>query len=166
MYTAGTTLKVNLGSYFHYGIADGLGGVIHNSKLHLQVKWSSYADFAEGRIQDISVSNITSESPSQAVIKANHYIGMPYNLIYSNCEHFVRLCHGLEAESTQIQKCALIAVGGGCAIKSDDPTIKLVGAAVAVVSLLTPLEESPIKNAMIVALLVGGLAALATRAEE
>lgn len=32
MYAAGTVLKLDFGTFHHYGIADGLGSVIHNSK--------------------------------------------------------------------------------------------------------------------------------------
>lgn len=161
MYPAGTVLKLDFGTYFHYGVADGAGKVIHNSKKRLKVTEESYEDFAEGK--EIIVSSITSESPTQAVIRARRYLGMPYNLISSNCEHFARLAHGLEVESTQIQQYLLAALGAGAALKSDNTIIKAAGGAVALASLLTPTEESPFKNAAILALVAVGIAALANK---
>ena len=159
MYPAGTVLKLDFGTFFHYGVADGLGMVIHNSKKHLKVMQESYEDFAEGK--EIIGSDITSENPAQAAIKAQRYLGMPYNLIQSNCEHFARLCHGLEIESTQIQQYLLVALGAGAAIKSNNVIVQAAGGAVAVASLLTPTEQSPFKNAAIAALITVGLVALA-----
>ena len=160
MYPAGTVLKLDFGTFFHYGIADGLGNVIHNSKKHFKVTLEPYDSFAEGR--EIMVSEITSENPAYAVVMAKRYLGMPYDLIRSNCEHFARLCHGLEIESTQLQQYMLVALGSGAALKSENVIIKAVGSAVALASLLTPTEESPFKNAAIAALIAAGVAALAS----
>ncbi len=161
MYSAGTVLKLDFGTYFHYGIADGLGKVIHNSKKHLKVTKESYKEFAEGK--EILISDINSENPTQAVINANHYLGMPYHLIKSNCEHFARLVHGLEVKSTQIQQHLLVALGTGMALKSDNTIIKVAGGTVALASLLTPTEESPFKNAAIFGFIAAGIALLAKR---
>jgi len=158
MHPAGTVLKLDFGTFFHYGVADGFGKVIHNSKKHLKVTHESYDDFSEGK--EIIISDITSKNPAQAAINAQRYIGMPYSLIKSNCEHFVRLCHGLEIESTQIQQYFLAALGAGAALKSDNTIIKVAGSAVAIASLLTPTEESPFKNATIAALVAVGIVAL------
>jgi hypothetical protein len=160
MHPAGTVLKLDFGTYFHYGIADGLGKVIHNSKKHLKVIEESYEAFAEGK--KIIVSGITSTNPAKAVITAKRYLGMPYNLIRSNCEHFARLAHGLEVESTQLQQYLLAALGAGAALKCDNTIVRAVGGAVAIASLLTPTEESPFKNASIAALITAGVMALAS----
>jgi lecithin:retinol acyltransferase len=159
MYPMGTVLKLDFGTFFHYGVADGLGSVIHNSKKHLKVTQESYEAFSEGK--EIIVSDITSDSPPNAAIKAQRYIGMPYNLMHSNCEHFARLCHGLEEESTQIQQYFLAALGAGAVLKSNNAIIQAAGGAVALASLLTPTEESPFQNAAIAALIAAGLVALA-----
>lgn len=161
MYSAGTVLKLNLGMYFHYGIADGLGQVIHNSKKHLEVICEPEQDFSEGK--EIITSDITSENPTQAAINAKRYIGMPYNLIKSNCEHFARLCHGLEIESTQIQQYLLIALGVGVALKNNNAIIQSAAGAVAIATLLTPTEQSPFKNAAIAALVAAGIVALSRK---
>lgn len=157
MYSAGTTLKVDFGSFFHYGIADGLGQVIHNSKKRMKVTLESYEDFSGGK--EITVSNITSINPENAVNRAMQYIGMPYNLLRSNCEHFARLCHGLENESPQIQKWMLISVGSVAVLKSKDPILQAAGGGMAIGSLLTPKETSPYKNAS-VGTLIGALIGL------
>lgn len=158
MYKAGTVLKLNFGAFYHYGVADGLGNVIHNSKKHLKVTKESYDDFSEGK--PILVSNLMSDEPEKAVARAERYIGMPYDLIKANCEHFARLCHGLEIESTQLQQYMLLALGAGLALNSDNTYVKSVGGAVALSSLLTPTEESPFKNASVATLLALGLVAL------
>jgi hypothetical protein len=158
-FSSGTILTLDFGSFLHYGIADGLGCVIHNSKKHKKVTRESYADFAEGK--KIAVSAITSANPAQAVVIAKQYLGKPYDLFSSNCEHFARLCHGLKVESTQLQRHTLAALGTGIAIKSDNPVIKATGVAVALTSLLTPTEESPLKNVAIVGIFAACIAALA-----
>jgi hypothetical protein len=159
MYTAGTVLKLDFGTFFHYGIADGLGEVIHNSKKHLMVTQETYEEFADGK--SIIVSDMTGGNPDQAAINAKRYLGMPYNLIRSNCEHFARMAHGLEIESTQIQQYLLVALGAGVALKSDSTIVQAAGGAVAVASLLIPTEKSPFKNAAIAVLISTGIVALA-----
>ncbi len=144
MHPAGTTLKINYGSYNHYGIADGLGKVIHNSKKYFKVIEETEKDFSEG--EDILVSNITSESPLKAAMIASRYLGMPYSLFFSNCEHFVRLSHGLDVESTQVQQYLLCALGAGIALESKNKDIQVLAGAVSLGALLTPSEENPFKN--------------------
>lgn len=160
MYDAGAVLKLDFGTFFHYGVADGLGNVIHNSKKHMRVTKEPYKNFAEGK--EIIVSELTSANAKQAALRAERYVGMPYNLINSNCEHFARLCHGLEKESTQLQQYLLAALGAGVALKSDNTVIKAAGGAVVLASLLTPSEESPFKNAAVAALIAAGIAILAS----
>lgn len=144
MHLAGTTLKINYGLYNHYGIADGLGNVIHNSKKHLKVVKETVDEFSEGK--EMLVSNITNDNPERAVTTALRYLGLPYNLINSNCEHFVRLAHGLQKESTQIQQYLIFALGAGVALKSKNTDIQLLAGSVALTSVLTPNEERPYEN--------------------
>jgi len=160
MYPSGTVLRLDFGTFSHYGIADGLGSVIHNSKKRLKVTKESYEDFADGK--EILESDITSENPSKAVAMAQRYIGMPYDLLISNCEQFVRLCHGLEVESTQVQQYMLAALGAGIALSSDNPYVKTAGGATALASLLTPAEDSPFKNAAVLTLIALGVVALSS----
>ncbi len=52
-------------------------------------------------------SNIEGTDPADVVLnRARSYIGsnIKYNLLTFNCEHFVRLAHGLEIESKQVQQ--------------------------------------------------------------
>ena len=155
MYAKGTTLLLDFGIFNHYGIADGCGGVIHNSKKYFMVTHESEADFAEGK--DIIVSDITSNNSTYAFNKAKRYIGMSYDLLQSNCEHFVRLCHGLEVESTQIQKYLLASAAAGVAIKSNNSIIKMASVAASLAALFTPKEESPFKNAAIASLVTASV---------
>lgn len=155
MYPQGTTLKLDFGTFYHYGIADGQGGVIHNSKKHMMVTHESEADFSEGK--PILISEITNNNLSHALYKAKSFIGMPYNLIKSNCEHFVRLCHGLEIESKQIQKYLLVSVTTGIAYKSSQPIVRIASGAASLAALFTSREENPFSNAAMAALIATGL---------
>ena len=155
MYPQGTTLKLDFRTFYHYGIADGKGGVIHNSKKHKMVTHESEADFAEGK--PILISDIANNDPSFALEKAKSFIGMPYNLIKSNCEHFVRLCHGLEIESTQIQKYLLLSITSVIAYKSSNPTVKVVSGTASLAALFTSREENSFRNAAIAALIASGV---------
>jgi len=161
MYSAGSVLKINMGSYFHYGLADGLGNVIHNSKRNMQVTSESYEGFSNQR--EIELSEITSANPSYAVNMANRYLGMPYNLFASNCEQFVRMCYGHESESTQVQQYMIMALGAGMAIKGKNELTKAIGIASSVAALLTPAEESPYQNVLVASLIAVGVVALANK---
>ena len=155
MYAKGTTLLLDFGIFNHYGIADGCGGVIHNSKKYFMVTHESEAAFAEGK--DIIVSDITSNNSTYAFNKAKRYIGMSYDLLESNCEHFVRLCHGLDVESTQIQKYLLVSTSAGIAVKSNNSTVKMASIAASLAALFTSKEERPFKNAAIAALVTASV---------
>ena len=50
MYAKGTTLLLDFGTFNHYGIADGCGGVIHNSKKYFMVTHESEADLQKEKI--------------------------------------------------------------------------------------------------------------------
>ncbi len=80
----------------------------------------------------------------------------------SNCEHFVRFVHGLDVESPQLQRYLLVALGSVIAIKSDNSILKIIGGTVALTSLLTSAEKSPLRNVAVVALVAAGIAALVT----
>jgi len=155
MYTKGTTLILDFGIFNHYGIADGTGGVIHNSKKYRKVTHESEDDFAEGK--EILVSDITSNNPSYAFDKAKGYIGMSYDLFQSNCEHFVRLCHGLVVESTQLHKYMVVSATTGLAIKSNNTIVKTASIAACLAALFTPEEKSPFKNAAIASLVTASV---------
>jgi hypothetical protein len=155
MNLAGATLKIDYGFYNHYGIADGFGNVIHNSKKYLKVVKETEEAFSEGR--DILSSNITSANPSKAVVIASRYLKLPYNLLSVNCEHFVRLSHGLDVESTQVQQYLALALGAGIAISSKNKNIQLLAGGVSVAVLLTPSEENPFKNIAVALAITAGV---------
>ena len=106
---AGTVLCVFCNFYFHYGIADGRGGVIHARKDKGVVHDKSLKNFGNGGIAKID-SDITSDDLRAAYKRALGYVGNPYDLLFDNCEHFVRWAHGLEKESTQIQRGVILAM--------------------------------------------------------
>lgn len=155
MYSAGTTLTVDFGVYTHYGIADGNGYVIHNSKLHGVVVKEPLSKFADGK--EVSISGIKGEIPTAAVAAAMKYIGMPYNLFSSNCEHFVRLCHRLDIESPQLLKYFLAVGGIGLAATSENPTIQLVGISASVAAALSPRDKNPLPYIAATAVLALGI---------
>ena len=72
---------------------------------------------------------------------------MPYNLMKNNCEHFVRLAHGLKKESTQIQQYSIAALG--VVLKSNNAFIQSVAGAATIASLLTLCEKTPFKNVLL-----------------
>ena len=105
----GTTLQAlgSTGTYWHYGIYDGQGRVIHNKK-HYQVVREPLEKFSEG--QKIHVNqHITSDNLYVAYQRAEDRIGERFTLSGNNCEHFVREVHGMPKESKQLQ--AHVAVG-------------------------------------------------------
>ena len=160
MYTKGTTLIIDFGTFCHYGISDGLGRVIHNSKKRLQVAYESEAVFSAGN--EILISEITSENLSDAVEIAKEHIGTPYHLLELNCEHFVRLCHGLEVKSLQIQTYLLSLITALSAIYSQNPNVEYACAAASLAALCSPKEENPYKYALLGALYTCSLMWLAS----
>ena len=89
-------------------------------------------------------------------------MGVPYKLFSENCEHFVRTACGLVKESTQVQKYLISAVSIGALLKSDNNIVRAAGGAAALASMITPTEQSPVKNAAVAACLVAGIAFLAS----
>ena len=145
MYPPGTTLRIPFIGFYHYGIVDDEGGVIHNSKKWRIVKQESIEAFAEGKKIEVC-AEIHGGDGLVAVEKAKRYINAPYDLFTSNCEHFVRLVHGYDKESTQLQKYMMLALDAGIAVTANNPEVKVVGGAVVLASLLTEDGKSPYKN--------------------
>ena len=141
IYAAGTTLFTLCGAYYHYGIADGNGGVIHARKKEGVVHDTSLKNFGNGGIVKID-SDITSDDLCAAHKRALEYIGKPYDLFSDNCEHFVRCAHGLKKESIQLQRGMIIAVSviAGIAIPQ--------ARGVAIHTAVGALNDDPIKGAL------------------
>lgn len=156
MYQAGQVLKINCGFFYHYGISDGEGNVIHNSKKRMKVTIEPLAEFAEEKI--IELSQIGSTKKILAVEKAKSYIGLKYNLFKSNCEHFVKLCHGLEEESHELQKKLISVTAVTTTITSKNSSLKSFAFGATLGSELTPEGKKPVIGA-----LLGGFATLAIK---
>lgn len=154
-YPVGTILKVRCLSYWHYGMADGRGGVIHNSKKRRQVQFDTLYEFSEGRT--ILVSSITSDEPEKAYFYAQQYLGTPYNLFNRNCEQFVRQSHGLPVECTQFQRLFVLLFAGLLITGTENRLIKLAGIGLLVGGMIAPAEKRPYRRAIAGArLTVGG----------
>ena len=160
MYKLGDVLLIQYFGFKHYGIYAGNGTVVHNSKKFLKVEEISLEKFTDGK--ELILSNIKSSNPDLAVQTAKKYLGISYNLFSENCEHFVRVACGLEKESAQVQKYLISALGVGALLKSDNIIVQAAGGAAAIGALLTPSEESPVKNSAVLACLVAGIAFLAS----
>lgn len=135
----GQTLRIDYGTFWHYGLYAGNNQVIHNSKKFRGVVVSSLQEFEDGR--KIEISNIGGGCGYSAVAKAKELIGLHYNLFLENCENFVRYCHGLCNESTQITRAILGATGTTMALSAPHPVLKAAGGAIAVGSLLFDNED-------------------------
>lgn len=101
LYVKGETIKVWYNYYWHLGISDGAGGVIHKSKAHGKVVYTSLLEFSGGN-KIFKCPDITSNDLLLAYKKAEERMGESYGLISRNCEHFVNEVHGLPSKSDQI----------------------------------------------------------------
>ncbi len=96
----GTVLLVTFDLYCHWGIADGVGGVISASKRKGKVVHESEAEFSDNR--KIVVNK--RYTPSVAAYKRiETRLGAPYNLLECNCEHYVNWAFDLKPESKQVE---------------------------------------------------------------
>ncbi|OAN17780.1 hypothetical protein A3K86_02350 [Photobacterium jeanii] len=154
VYPVGTVLKIRCSTYWHYGMSDGVGGVIHNSKKRRRVQFDTIEEFCEGR--DIVVSTITSDDPQAAFNYAKNFIGMRYNIFSQNCEQFVRQAHGLPVECTQFQRLLVLMLGGYLLFGEQNRYIKVAGAGMLAGSLLAPAEKRPYRRAMKGAVIAAG----------
>ncbi len=161
MYELGQILKVQYTGFLHYGIYTGNNRVIHNSKNNNCVEETSLGLFADNK--DVEISSIKAKNPSLAVQTAKKYLGVPYHLFSENCEHFVRTVCSLEKESTQVQKYLISALSIGVCFKSEDTLLKAASGGAGLATLLTPTEQSPVKNAVVAACLALGIAYLASK---
>ncbi|MDF2446484.1 MAG: hypothetical protein K0S46_1720 [Moraxellaceae bacterium] len=138
----GTTLRVWLGGYWHYGILVHGGRVIHNSKQHGHVVEEPINLFSEGRPIE-TCSEISSHNLLLACLRARQLLGVEYSLFTRNCEHFVRVAHGLIPESPQVQKAVLATSGFAIAATSSNPRVQLAAASAAIAALLTTKGSNP-----------------------
>lgn len=111
----GTVIGVRSGPIEHVGIVtdarvDGMPAVISNSRSHRGVREESLKRFARGR--PIRIHKPMSALPGEEVaIRARRMIGRRYDALRFNCEHFVRIAHGLKPRSPQLHGALAIAAG-------------------------------------------------------
>lgn len=146
----GDVIKINMGLYWHYGITDNNGNIIHNSKKRGMVTCESLQEFSEGK-PVIKDPKLTGDNQNEAIKKASSYIGLPYNLFFENCEQFVRMVYGRTKESPQIQKYLLGATGVILLRNSDNTPIKYAAGAATITAFASNPNESPIPKALIAA---------------
>jgi len=95
--------------YTHYGIVSEDGHVIHSSKRLKKVVQESLANFCDGN--PWWVSNIKGQrSAGDVVAWARSQIGQRWDLLDANCEHFVRVAHGLKKQSVQVGATVAVAL--------------------------------------------------------
>lgn len=97
-YKPGDHLKISRGVYTHHGIYAGDGTVIHYSQGYddipeiREVPFSEFAGVSKVMLVPESESPLRF-SADEAVRRARSRLGeQNYNLIYNNCENFVRWC--------------------------------------------------------------------------
>ena len=103
LYAKGETIRVWHDYYWHFGISDGAGRVIHKSKAHGKVVYTSLFEFSRGG-QVLKCPNIRSKDLLLAYKNAEKRMGESYGLISRNCEHFVNEVHGLPSKSDQVDQ--------------------------------------------------------------
>lgn len=105
-----------LGVFRHKGIVsnrwwNGKPMVIANSQVTRGVAEVTWDAFAAG--QQVFVEGYPSSlSPLEVLYNARCLIGQPYNILQSNCEHFVYRCHGQQPNSPQVAAVAVVAALG------------------------------------------------------
>ena len=111
----GTVIGVRSGAIEHVGIVtdwriDGMPAVISNSYAHRGVREESLGDFAGGRA--FRIHKRLSDMPGEEVAdRARRMAGRRYDVLRFNCEHFVRIAHGLKPKSPQVHGAVALAAG-------------------------------------------------------
>ncbi len=114
-------VSVSHGFYRHVGIIsdrliDGELAVISFSQEANGFLEERMSSFSKGR----HIKNegyLGKLNPYQAVANARRLKGLPYSLKNLNCEHFVRVVHGVKKESPQLQFWGAIAgIAGAIAL--------------------------------------------------
>ncbi len=114
-YNAGSPIRIGRHAYHHYAIisdrvADGKPMLISLSYRTGTVAEERWDNVVRGR--SVRPSRLISDiSPAQVVERARAQIGRRrYNLLTSNCEHFVRDMLGLPARSRQLSAAAGVGI--------------------------------------------------------
>jgi hypothetical protein len=139
IYPKGHLLCVNHKLYEHVGISDGCGHVYENAYRTGGRGKVSLKEFSHGKkIIDIGIVPGSIE-PDQIIEKAEVLIAdkKRYNLLFNNCEHFVREVCGVDIKTPQIQQAIFSAVSTAVALTAKDSRIKGIATGAAVGSVLS-----------------------------
>jgi len=74
---------------WHFGIAAGLGMVMHASKERGRFVLTTFAEFSEGQHVDYTWLPTTVQQQQAALNRAESQIGKPFYLLTANCEDYV-----------------------------------------------------------------------------
>ena len=159
LYAKGEIIKTHCG-YWHYGVSDGAGGVIHPSKKHdCKVVHTPLEKFSGGH-KVLKSPDITSDDLTVAYKNAEARIGESYDLLNCNCEHFVREVHGLPSKTPQLQD-AICAFSGGVAMTTGNPMMRVAALGATVGGALN--EKNPATGAAVGAAIAFGLLVLLSK---
>ena len=110
----GTVLATRVGPFTHFGIASdrvisGEQTVLSCSLRRGAMVEERASEFSDGRqVEDRGYwGNLR---PSEVVGRARSQIGRQWDALRFNCEHAVRISHGLPPASPQLAACAAIGV--------------------------------------------------------
>ena len=95
--SVGDHLFVQRYGYTHHGLYYGQGKVIHYTGESIVI--DSIDIFADGEkvLKKHYLESPTIYSPAEIIVRAESRLGeLKYNLIFNNCEHFVRWCRNAE----------------------------------------------------------------------
>jgi len=112
---AGTVIGVRSGAIEHVGIItdqriDDMPAVISNSYAHRGVREEPLSSFARGRPFRIH-KKMSTMAGEEVAHRARRMIGRRYDALRFNCEHFVRIAHGLKPRSPQLHGALALAAG-------------------------------------------------------
>lgn len=115
----GDHIKVDRFLYWHHGIDNGNGTVVHftgepGNKSDAEIKITIIEEFLNGGVPVI-VNYSIARPPDDVIQTALSYVGQKgYNLIFNNCEHFARFCKTGDFKSEQVTN-AVATTGGSAA---------------------------------------------------
>ena len=111
----GDVLAVDFGLYAHVGVLSDRLDERTDEPLVFSSTWRRGAiheepisEFAQGR-PVVRVGYPGALPRATVVSRARALVGRPWNLLWDNCEHFVREAHGLRRISPQVRTAAVVA---------------------------------------------------------
>ncbi len=149
-YPKGHLLCVDRGVYDHVGISDGKGYVYENSYRRNGRGKVSYDEFSGGMpIIDLGILQ-GSCHPDTMISRAEKLIQdkKKYNLLFNNCEHFVREVCDVNVRSPQVQKAIVSTISAAIAFKFKHPALKGFACGAAIGALLKNNSNEVIKNSL------------------